>query len=65
MSLFIDSGVGLVVSMVPFSSSIQQQKQVHNCKANDVGVVYNEKTNRLHVTGACKQITNMVKQLFG
>ena len=36
--------------MVCFSRSIQQQKQVHNCKANDVDVVYNEqmKQNCLH-----------------
>ena len=39
MSLFIDSGVGCVLSMFCF---IDQQKQVYNCKANDVGVVFNE-----------------------
>ena len=34
MSLFSDSGVGLVLSMVRYSPDI---KQVYNCKANDVG----------------------------
>ena len=32
-----------------FSSSIEQQKQVYNREAKDVGVVHNERMNRLHV----------------
>jgi len=51
MSLLIDSGVGLVLSMVCFSPSIQQRKQVYNWKANNMGVVYNEWTNRSCVYG--------------
>ena len=39
----------LVLSMVHFSPSIQQQKQVYNCEANNVGVVYNEYINGLGV----------------
>ena len=35
--------------MVHFSPSIEQQKQIYNCEAKDVGVVYNERTNRLRV----------------
>ena len=36
--------------MFPFSpSSIQQQKEVYNCGAKDVGVVYNEWINLSHV----------------
>ena len=35
--------------MVPFSPSIDQQKQVYNCKANNVGVVCNEPMSHLHV----------------
>ena len=34
MSLFSDSGVGLVLSMVRYSPDI---KQVYNCEANDLG----------------------------
>ena len=49
VSSFIDSGVGLVPSMVHFSPSIEQRKQVYNCKANDVDVEYNERTNGLCV----------------
>ena len=33
---FIDSGAGLVPSVVHFSLSIEQRKQVYNCEANDV-----------------------------
>ena len=42
MSLYtyMDSGVSLVLFMVHFSPIIQQQKQVNNCKANDVGLAY-------------------------
>ena len=36
MSLFSDSGVGLVLSILRSSSDI---KQVYNCVANDVGPV--------------------------
>ena len=39
MSAFIDSGASLVLSKACFSPSIGQQKQVYNCKANDVGDV--------------------------
>ena len=53
MSLFIDSGEGHVLSMVHFSPSIEQQKQVFNSEANDVDVMHNEQTNRLQFTGAC------------
>ena len=35
--------------MVCFSPSILQRKQVYNCKANDVGVVNNERMNPLRV----------------
>ena len=35
--------------MVHFSPSIVQKKQVYNCKANDMSVVYNEQMNHLHV----------------
>ena len=55
MSLFIDSGAGLVLStyMVHFSYSIEQGKQIiYSCKANSLGVVwcsYNEQTNQLCV----------------
>ena len=42
MSSITDSGMGLVLSMVHFNHSIEQQKQVYNCKANDVGVMYKE-----------------------
>ena len=37
MSLFLDSGVGLVLFMV---RSSPDTKQVYNCEANDVGPVY-------------------------
>ena len=47
MNSLIDSGEGLVLFMAHFSPSIQQRKQVYNCKADDVDVVYNERTNRL------------------
>ena len=42
MSLFIDSGVGLVLSsyMVRFSHSIEQQKKIYSCEANSLGVVW-------------------------
>ena len=36
VSLFSDSGVGLVLSMVYYGPDI---KQVYNCEANDVGPV--------------------------
>ena len=54
MSSFIDSGAGLVLStyMVRFSHNIEQRKQLYNCEANSLGVVwcsYNEQTNRLCV----------------
>ena len=48
MSSFIDSGTGLVLSMVCFSHSIEQQKQVYNYEAKDVGVIYNEPMNLSH-----------------
>ena len=51
----MDSGAGLVLSIVCFSLNIEQQKQVYNCKANDVSLVYNEQTNH--------KIADMVKQL--
>ena len=38
--------------MVHFSHSIEQQKQIHSCEANSLGVVwcsYNEQTNHLRV----------------
>ena len=36
--------------MVHFSPSIEQRKQVYNCKANNIGgVVYNERMNHLRV----------------
>ena len=35
--------------MAPFNSSIQQGKQVYNCKASHVGLVYNEQINCLFV----------------
>ena len=35
---FKDSGMGVVLSMVCFSPSIELQKQVYNCQDNDVGV---------------------------
>ena len=34
--------------MVRFSPSIEQQKEVYSCEANDVGVEYNEWKNCLH-----------------
>ena len=42
MSSFIDSGVGIAspMYMVRFSSSIEQQKQSYNCKADNLGVVW-------------------------
>ena len=42
MRLFIGSGVDFVLSMVSFSLSIEHRKQVFDCKANVVDVVYNE-----------------------
>ena len=30
--------------MVYFSPSIEQQKQIYDCEANNVGVVYNEQS---------------------
>ena len=59
----MDSGAGLVLSIVCFSLNIEQQKQVYNCKANDVSLVYNEQTNHVF-NGACQQIVDMVKQLL-
>ena len=44
MSSFIDSEVGIVLSMIRFTPSIEQQKQVYDCNANNVGMVYNEQT---------------------
>ena len=38
-----------MLSMVCFSPSIEQRKQVYNCEANDVGVVHNEWMNYLRV----------------
>ena len=42
----------LLLSMVYFSPSILQQKQVYNCEANNVGVVHHEQRgsfiNQLH-----------------
>ena len=32
------------VSMVCFSRTIEQHKQVYDCEANDVGVLYTERT---------------------
>ena len=49
VSSLIDSAAGLVLSMVCFSPSTEQRKQVYNCKANDVGVLHNEWRNCLHV----------------
>ena len=49
MGLFIDSGAGLVLSAAHFSPSIQQLKQVYNCEASNVGVVYKEQMNHFHV----------------
>ena len=52
MSSFIDSEVGLVLSMVRFSPSIEQRKQFYNCEANGLGVVwcsYNKWKNSLCV----------------
>ena len=49
MSLFIGSGVDFVLSMVSFSPSIEHRKQVFDCKANVVDVVYNELMNRVDV----------------
>ena len=52
VSSFINSGVGLALSMVHFSPSIEQQKQIYICEAKDVGVVckqYNKRINRLRV----------------
>ena len=49
----IDGGVDLVLSIVCFSPNIEQQKQVYNCKARDVGVVHNELMNCYVFTGAC------------
>ena len=49
MSLIIDCGVGLVLSI---SRCIEQQKQFYNCEANNLDVMwcsYNERTNRLRV----------------
>ena len=51
----MDSGAGLVLSIVCFSLNIEQQKQVYNCKANNVSLVYNEQINH--------KIADMVKQL--
>ena len=49
MSSFLDGGAGFVLSMVQLSPNIEQQKQVYNRNAKDVGVVYNELTNPLSV----------------
>ena len=49
VSSFIDCGAGLVLFMVCFSPKIEQRKQVYNCKANHVSMVYNEWTNHLLV----------------
>ena len=63
MNLLIDSGTGLVLSMVCLIPSIEQRKQVYNCKANNVGAVHTEMRNLLEVlTGACLTIV-MAKQL--
>ena len=43
------SGAGLVLSMDCFSPSIDLQKQVNYCKANDMGVVYIEQMNCLNL----------------
>ena len=53
VSSFIDSRVGLELSMFQFSHSIEQWKQVYDCKANDMGVVFNKQMNYLVLTGAC------------
>ena len=44
MNSFIDREMGLVLSMVHFSSSIAQWKQGDNRKANDMGVVDKKQT---------------------
>ena len=52
MSSFIDSGAVLYYLYGHFSRSIEQQKQIYSCEANNLGVVwcsYNERTNHLHV----------------
>ena len=48
MSWFIDSGTGLVTNML---HCIEQQKQIYNCKANNLSVVwysYMNRQNHLH-----------------
>ena len=58
MISFIDSGVGLVLSMVRLSSSIEHQKQVYNYKASNVGVVYDEQMHSLanHLRGKAAEL---------
>ena len=62
MSLFVDSGTGLVLStyIVHFSPSIEQRNNFIIAKLTVVwcsgGIIY-------FCTGACKQIADMVKQL--
>ena len=47
VSSFINSGAGLVLSMVCFSSIVlNSEKQIYNC---GVGVEYNERMNQLCV----------------
>ena len=41
----------MVIAIV-LAYSIEQQKQVYNCKVNDVGVVCSESTNCYMLTGA-------------
>ena len=48
MSLFIDSGAGLVLSMVLYSRGFEQRKKFYNCEANSLGVLW-RRTNHLHV----------------
>ena len=51
-----------MLRMVCFSTGTQHQKQVYNCKANNVGVVHDEWANLQ--TLANKSITlYMIKQL--
>ena len=56
MSLFIDSGVGLALSMVRFTFSTEWQKQAYGYKTNNVrrcGIYWTDESIVYMFTGIC------------
>ena len=50
-----------MLCMVHFSTGTQQQKQVYNCKANNMGMVHDEWANNLQILA--NKLPYMIKQL--